>query len=343
MVKKSIFFLTAIILISIISCTTNNPTSPGGGGQGPLYVKGIFVLNGNSGTISFLNLENDSINFEFIGTGMYPNDMISSDNKLYVINSGSHTIVCYERNDSGLVVGGILDLGATQNSNPMDLTTDGNNIYISCLGSDEVIVIDQFAKGIIKRIKVGLSPTGIVYNNKYIYVACTGMDSMYNYGDGYIYKISTTNYDIIDSCKVGINSQFLINVNDDLHISCTGDYSNITGKIYIIGTNDTLYIKDSIDIGGTPGRLCYDGNETVYIASGGWGVNGEVFSYKTDGTIINGSSNPIRTPAGAMDLEINDSCLFVVCNQADSLARLKEDSVVQTWAIGDGPTNLLIW
>lgn len=341
MAKRLSLLTVLFVLITITSCTTSNPTAPGGGGQGPSFDKGIFVLNGNSKMISFLNLENDSVNFEFTGTGDAPNDMLYLNDKLYVINSLSHSMATYTRTDSGLTYNSSTDLGAT--NNPYDIASDGGKLFVTCFVSNEVVIIDPSSKVILDRIDVGLSPEGIIYLNGFIYVACTGMDTLYNFGDGYIYKINTSNYEIVDSCKVGVNAQFLINVNNDLHITCTGNYSSIFGKMYIVGTQDSLFVKDSLDVGGSPGRLCYDGSETVYIASGGWVTDGQVFSYNINGTIIHGSGNPIRTPAGAMDVGFYDNSLFVACNIADSIAELQGDSVVKTWSIGDGPVKLMIW
>jgi hypothetical protein len=258
------------------------------------------------------------------------------------VNSGSHSISRFSRQDSSLVLEEQLGTGAQ--TNPFGIASKGDRLYVSCLNSDEVVVLvpDPLFEEV--RVDVGKAPEGVLYYQGYVYVACCAYDdSTHQFGDGYVYRINASNNTLTDSLKVGINPQYLLQVEDKIHVCCTGDYGmTCNGRIYIINPS-SFSVEDSVIIDGTPLQMCYDGYDTIWVAAGGWATNGEVYSYTSSGSVIHSSANPIQVPTGAMDVEYYQGRLFVSCFQNDSLVELRGDSVIHAWAPGDGPQTMTIW
>ena len=340
MAKKLVPLSFLVIILIISSCskdsnpTNENPISP----SHPWLV----VLNNLGYDISILDLEDNNLYTAVVGTGEVPNDLIAVNYDLFVVNSTSNNISRYTKSDSTLLLEDVQGVGV--NTNPFSITSKGDRLYVSCLNTDEVVVLVPDPLYEEDRVEVGTAPEGILYYQGNVYVACTGYNfQTYQYEDGYIYQINTSNHTVSDSIKVGINPQHLIKVEDKIHVCCTGDYGvTCNGRIYIINPG-SFTVEDSLLIEGTPLQMCYDGYDTIWVAAGGWAGSGEVYCYTASGSIVHGSTNPIQVPTGAMDVAYHQGRLFVSCFQNDSLVELRGDSVVNAWAPGDGPQSIIVW
>ena len=176
MVKKLSFLTVLFVLVLINSCTTSNPTSPGGGGTQPTTIPWLVILNDyGAEVISYINLENDSIYYNIIGTGEMPHDIIVFNNMIYIVNSNATpSIASYKRNNDSLVLVKTGNVGATVN--PHCIETDGKKLFITCFNSDEVVIVNPESLTIENRVNIGKAPEDIYYLNGYLYIACTAFE-----------------------------------------------------------------------------------------------------------------------------------------------------------------------
>ena len=296
--KNLLLCLTLLLTLFFWGCEDSIVDPPQNKGS-----KILYVLNGSAETLSKIDMDDYTIVANIIETGSIPNRIRIFKDRLYIVSSGDDNIKVIDlKNDTEI----LQIIGLDNGDNPWDITFNNNMAYVSNWVSNTVSVIDLSSAMVTKKIDVGLSPEGIMQINGKIYVTNTGYAGFGNpYKNSSISVIDVSTNKVINTVKLPVNPQDLALAPDGtLHIVCTGDYATSFGKIAIVDISGTAILTDSINIGGAPGDIAITKDDIGYCTAWGDGTNGFVYSYNTaNKTVINDSSNPIKTAPNLSQLE----------------------------------------
>lgn len=300
-----------------------------------------YVINTSGETLSKINLTTGVVtnNILTLGTDIhcYPNQIVIRDTLAYVVLSGTDEIQIINLKTENTV--GWIDL--PQGSNPYWMAFfDERHFYVTLMKNNSLAKVDAVAKQVLFERPIGLSPEGVVLFDDKAFVAITGFDfGTFSWGQGQAAIYDLLGDTLITAMNVGKNPQFLDHDRlGRIHIVCTGDYWQISGKVYLIDS-EQYSIIDSLPIGGQPGQIAIAANDTAYLAAGGWINDGEVYSYDAVGLqMYHDWQNPIYVDSGAGGVvRFQDTTVFVTCF-GDKLVRLDADgSKIAAYIMGDGP------
>uniref|UniRef100_A0A7V3ZXG9 YncE family protein n=1 Tax=candidate division WOR-3 bacterium TaxID=2052148 RepID=A0A7V3ZXG9_UNCW3 len=245
MLKKTIGIVIIATLLSLSSCKKADEYLP--------ELKNYLVIvNTLSETVSFYDMDKDTLYEDILKTGRTPNDLLIIGTTGIIVNSGFQGVPALD----------IIDLSQMQllsrkplpiGSNPYSIAYMNGNYYVTLSANNMVYELNQNFLP-VDSFPSGKWPEGIATYNGKIFVASTGFDIQnYTYGDGYVYIIQKNAPGFsIDSIKVGKNPQVLKIRDNKLWVCCTGDYAGNTGAFYILNPA-TLAIEDSIKVEFYPG------------------------------------------------------------------------------------------
>ena len=230
-----------------------------------------------------------------------PNRVELTQEYAYVVNSGDNNVQKIN-----------LQTGATEalifiglSTNPYDIIIEGDFAYVSGGMSNKVYKIDLNTDEVVGSVNVGSNPAGMAVIDGKLYVGNT--DYANYYANCSVSIINLQTFSVINTIPTEVNPQFLAVINDEIHISCGGDWGSITGKICVLDP-DTEEITEIVEIGGVTSNFAVTPNDVVYV---GDGFGYSLFAYDAeDYSIIYGGSNPF-TPGGTM-VATNEENLFVL-------------------------------
>ena len=219
------------------------------------------VINGLNKfeTLSVVNLDHPdlkkAVSADIAQLGVAPNDVQITGNLAYIVNTFSHHIqvINLKTGDSlGVISTGI-------GSEPEKIALLNNDrAYVTCGGTDEVVLIDLKGKMVLQRIQTGSKPWGLTILNKKVYVAnsaaiWTGQEM--KYGQSSVSVISTDTNQLITTIEVPTNAtEVTSDANNTVLVVSTGDYSQILGELTLIDSNKDN-IKKKISLKSTPGAI----------------------------------------------------------------------------------------
>jgi YVTN family beta-propeller protein len=301
-----------------------------------------YVINGNSETLSRINLQTGNVENHILTTGPVPNQIAYYNNLLYVVNSGSASLQIIDATNPHTIA----EIPLPINSNPWNAAFWGDYAFVTGFSSTKVYKISLTTYIVIDSFSVGQSPAGIIVFNGKLYVTNTAFNQINNtYGQGSISVLNPANGHLIAQLDVGKNPQTLIAAPDSfINVICTGNYSSNRGSIYFIDSRNEI-IADSLLIGGDPFWPCISSNGVGFISGGGWSGYGIVYSYNAfSRTIIHGANSPIHVGVGAMGLGLDSSGnLYSVGQMANAVTRFNQQGqVLATYQVGAGPVSIAI-
>ena len=219
------------------------------------------VINGLNKfeTLSVVNLDHPdlkkAVSADIAQLGVAPNDVQITGNLAYIVNTFSHHIqvINLKTGDSlGVISTGI-------GSEPEKIALLNNDrAYVTCGGTDEVVLIDLKGKMVLQRIQTGSKPWGLTILNKKVYVAnsaaiWTGQEM--KYGQSSVSVISTDTNQLITTIEVPTNAtEVTSDANNTVLVVSTGDYSKVLGELTLIDSNKDN-IKKKISLKSTPGAI----------------------------------------------------------------------------------------
>ncbi len=210
--------------------------------QGENY---LVILNTLSETLSYYDLDKDTLYEDVLETGRTPNYLLIQGDLGIVVNSGFQGVPSLDLinlEEKKVISRKPLPVG----TNPYGITYSGGKYYLTLSASDMVYVLTQNLN-VTDSFKVGKWPQGITSFNGKVYISATGLNiSDYTYEDGYLYIIDPQSRSI-DSIKVGKNPQTVKVKDNKIWVMCTGDYWSVTGAFYKIDQTN-LNIEDSINV-----------------------------------------------------------------------------------------------
>ncbi len=317
------------------------------------YPRTLYAINGSAQTLSKMDLNSKEITQNILTLGEVPNRIITHNNMLYVVNSKPDNIMVIDPVNDTITK---TTIPLTEGSNPWAMAfVSDTKAYVTNFNSDSVSVIDFESGNVIKSVKVGKAPEGIIVNGTRAYIANTGYDG---WGNPYVQSTVTimdiTADTVIASVNVPTNAQDLAFAPDGkLHVVCTGDYTNELGKVAVIDIDsETPTVVDTIFIGGSPGDIEISSNGFGFCSAWGDGTNGYIYKYDANAdTVINNSENPILVGPNVSGLyfDSEDNSLWIPYMTAwggDGFAQkfsVDADSVVWTSdVLGNGTSAITI-
>jgi YVTN family beta-propeller protein len=309
------------------SCEKEDTVTP----PPPPAAQSIFILNALGKTISMINLQTEVCVKDIKTVGIYPNQIVYRNGKLYVVNSGSNNVQIFNADTYDTL--GVVNVGSGTNPMLLAFVSDTKG-YVTCLMTDEVKVIDFSTKKVTKSIKVGVGPTGIAVASNKVYVTNTAL-VWPNYGQGNVSVINTTVDTVIKTINVSTNPQAAaVDPDGKVHVVCTGDYGSTPGKISIIDPTTDAVVK-TIDIGGTPSAIGISSAKVAYLGSFSKGIA----SYNTATYTVNAvMDTAIAASAIVVD---NSGYLYFSDFSKDKVSKVKTDgTVLKEFTVGDGPISM---
>ena len=302
----------------------------------PLKGAEIYVLNSVSRTLSRIDTETGIVNNTFAQLGLTPNLMDMDDDNIYVVCSGDNAIQVISRSTGTHL--NFLPVAAS--SNPYDVLKVGDYLYVTGLFTNKLYKISLLTNNVVSSLTVGEAPEGICTDGSRLYVCNTG-GYQYNYAYSSISVIDLDSFSVIETIPVWTNPQFACIFGNYLHIACTGNWNNISGKIDIINLED-FSLTQRLDLGGHPGNIWINSLGIAYV---GEGMSNALYSYNAHTfEIYHSYQNPINYNA------------FMVAGNQDIVALLNQDwtsnstitvydydfNLLSTYMVGISSTDLMV-
>ncbi len=276
----------------------------------------IFVVNSASRTLSRIDTDSGSVNNSFAQLGLSPNLMDLDAQHIYVVCSGDNAIQVLDRSSGAH----LRYLPVAASSNPYDVLKVGDFLYVTGLFTDKVYKLSLQSSSVVGSVEVGVAPEGLCSDGSRLYVCNTG-GYQNNYANSSVSVIDLASFSVAATVPTWTNPQYAELRNGSLHVSCTGNWTDVAGKLDIIDL-DTLELASRLDVGGNPGSLWISPDGVGYI---GEGYGTALYSYNADThSLEHGAADPLNFEAS------------LVSGNASLIALLKQNwasnSLVRTYS-----------
>jgi len=309
----------------------------------------VLVVNSQSSTLSRLDLETGEVIVNAAVVGTWANRIIPVPRirELLLIASGDNEVQFLAENT--LAISGSVDVGP--GNNPWTASVfRGTKALVTNWLSGNVIEVDLATKEIGRSfVSFASGPEGILTTSNRAYIACTNFNgTSQDYGEGWLDVFDLEQWKRIASIPVGRNPQDVIEAPDGrIHVLSTGTYgqgaSPEEGKITVV---DPVLLEavETVDIGGSPGRVAIASGDIAWVA----GFEGGVRRYDARSLhILAPPVSPDLAAPGfsAVAWDSAGSTVYVASFEADLLIAIDEISggtVRDAWIVGDGPVDVLV-
>jgi DNA-binding beta-propeller fold protein YncE len=304
--------------------------------------RSLYVINGLAETLSRVNLETGVVSNNIATLGLAPNQIFIDnvyrrDGLGYVLNSISHDLQLVDLATAATVR--TIPLGPDRNPYGLAFLND-SVVAVTNLVANSISEVDTRNGAVLSEYAVGQAPEGVVYHNGLLYVCLTAFDfGTFLYGQGQVAVVDPELDSVIAHIDVGQNPQSaVIDFQGELLVLCTGDFFSVFGQVYVVDP-DAFTVVDSIATGGSPGHLALSPRQLCYIAAGGFATQGEVYLFDSkDHIMLRDAADPITVGTGALATAADILGRAYSCDfSADRVSRIVGDSVVASFAVGDGP------
>ncbi|MCK5816610.1 MAG: hypothetical protein KAH15_01265 [Candidatus Marinimicrobia bacterium] len=330
MKKLTVIIAVIFTVIALTGCFEPPYTPPTGADANVA----VYVLNSAATSISVIDLEEDSVYNNVATVGMWPNQLVYRDAKLYCVNSGSNNIMIWDV--ATWTPETPIDLGA--DNNPMNMVFYGDDVaYVACSGSGAVLKVNMTTKTVVQTMPAGVGCTGIAIANDQVYTANTGYNGWGNpYLAGTVSVFDAVSGDSVTTIDVSTNPQSIdTDAMGKLHVMCTGDYGTSSwGTIKVIDPA-TDAVTATYPLGfAAPGSISID--KVGNVGYGGvWGA-GAVAYNTTNGTVTNAAF----AGHGGSGLMYFDG-VWISDWDADKVYKYNSTgTAIDSFAVGDSPAAL---
>jgi hypothetical protein len=225
--------------------------------------------------------------------------------------------------------------------NPWDAVSNQTHVFVTGLFTDKVYRVNKSTHQVDGWLNVGIAPEALcIYDGK-LYVTNTG-GYQNNYAGSSVSVIDLQSWSVTAAIPVSANPQYIIEHDGLLHVSCTGNWTSVTGAVCVIdpASNEVIH---TLALGGSPGGLWIDGSSQGLVGDG----NGQ-YLYRYDAldfTVINGSSNPL--PNGGMAVW-GDNGLTALLQPnwgGNGKVRILHPDLTfwKEYSVGMAPTDMKLW
>ncbi|RLC55072.1 MAG: hypothetical protein DRH89_08440 [Candidatus Cloacimonadota bacterium] len=294
-----------------------------------------FIVNSGSETLSRIDFETGEVEEVFCVLGISPNRVELTTEFAYVVNSSDNSIQKIDINTGNTIT----NIYIENSSNPYDIIIDENHAYVTGGMINKVYKIDLDTDSVESSIVVGGNPAGMAILNGKLFVGNT------DYGTGYsncsVSVVNLETFSVEETIPTEVNPQFLKTINENIHVSCGGDWGTIFGKVCIIDPASNT-ITNTLDIGGVTSNFALMPDNIVYVADG-FGTS--LYAYDADTfEIIYDNPNPF-TPGGTMVASNNEN-LFVLGGEWGQNFTVKvfdvNENLLNEYTVGQYATDIKI-
>lgn len=272
----------------------------------------IFVVNSASRTLSRIDTETGSVNNSFAQLGLSPNLMDLDAERIYIACSGDNAIQMVDRASGAH----LRYIPVAASANPYDVLKVGDFLYVSGLFTNKVYKLSLAANAVVASLDVGTAPEGLCTDGERLYVCNTG--GYPDYAQSGVSVIDLATFTVTATVPTWTNPQFAVARGNHLHVSCTGNWNGVSGKLDIIDLK-SLTLAARLDVGGNPGSLWIGDDGVGYI---GEGDGNALYSYDADThSLEHGALNPLNYEASLVS---GNSSLIALLKQnwaSNSLVR----------------------
>ncbi|MDP3113302.1 MAG: T9SS type A sorting domain-containing protein [Candidatus Cloacimonadaceae bacterium] len=302
-----------------------------------LFAAEIYTVNSESRTLSRIDSETGALNNVFTPLGLTPNLMYVDEQHIFVVCSGDNAIQMINRANGTH----IRYIPVAASSNPWDVVKAGDFLYVTGLFTNKVYKISLQSYFVVNQITVGNAPEGLrVYDGK-LFVANTG-GYQNNYAGSSVSVIDLASFTVLETIPVWTNPQYLVAHNGFIHVSCTGNWFDVSGKVDIIDAA-TLQNVHRIDIGGNPGSLWIGPYAKAYL---GDGMSTGLYSYDAvNYNVYNNANNPLNPSAYAVDGNDQFIALLTQTWGSNSMVKLRHHDLshLAEYTVGLVATDMKVW
>ena len=249
----------------------------------------IYVVNSESRTLSRVDTKTNEVNNNFAQIGLTGNLMDLDDDYIWVVCSGDNAVLEIDRHTGAQ----IRYMNVEASSNPYDVLKVDDHLYVTGLFTNKVYKISLASGSVVASLDVGEAPQGLATYENYLFVTNTG-GYQNDFAGSSLSVINLSDFSIHATIDLWTNPQFAIVHGDKLHISCTGNWGDVPGKVQVVDIA-SLQIEASVDLGGQPGGIWIADDERALVGNGlGLGF----YMYMADSyQVINGSGNLLQPGA----------------------------------------------
>lgn len=262
----------------------------------------IYVVNSESRTLSHIDTSTNQVNNSFARLGLTANQMDLDLDHIWVVCSGDNAILELDRQTGAQ----LRYINVAASSNPYDVLKIGDYLYVSGLFTDKVYKISLAGGNVVASLDVGISPEGLATDGEYLFVANTG-GYQNDYAFSSVSVIRLSDFSLENTIDVGTNPQYLKVHRGKLHVSCTGNWFDVMGKVQIIDIA-SLQLETTVELGGQPGCIWISADERALV---GDGMGAGIYMYMADSfELIHGYSELLQPGAFAIDGNQEMICLL---------------------------------
>lgn len=280
---------------SLTSCEDDSPSAPKMNVDLPydMLITNEGNWTANNAGISIYNSEKDAIENDVFkkANGRDMGDILQSMKVVdtlgyFVLNhSGKIEVASLKTFKSKATIDGL--------GSPRYMETYNGKGYISNWDNDELVVIDLKTNTILKRIKVGVDPEGLLVTGNKLYVAnSSGMGGKNNT----VSVVDLTTDAVVKTIEVADSPRtFALDKDGNVWVACSGYIDWVTSanstNAAICKINASTYAVTKIDLGTfRPNKICTNPAQTKVYYGSGWGVKG---IYELDITATQTPSAPL--------------------------------------------------
>ncbi len=301
-----------------------------------LFATEIFVVNSVSQTLSRIDTENGSVNNSFALLGQAPNLMDMDDQHIYVVCSGDNAIQVLNR----LTGAHIRYIPVAGSSNPYAVLKVDEHLYVSGLFTDKLYKISLQTNSVVASVDVGIGPQGLCSDGNRLFVCNTGGWAQ-NFANSSISVIDLDSFSVETTIPTWSNAQFARIWEGYLHVSCSGNWIDIPGKLDIINLSN-LTLEKRLDIGGVPGSLWINPTGIGYVAEG---MANALYSYDANThTLLHGADNPLDYEASMVSG--NDNMIALLTQDWSSASQVSvytlDFSPLGSYYVGISSTDMMV-
>ncbi len=314
--RQIILILFALVLIGVLGAET------------------IWVINSQSRTLSRIDTDNAQAENSFAVLGNSPNKLAIGEDALWVVNSGDNSIQKIDSTSGQTLANYLVEVG----SNPWDMVIHEGFGYISGLFTGKIYKMDLGTGEIVASIYAGVSPEGMtIYNNK-LYAVCSG-DYMLDHAGSALVVIELDSFSIVHDIEMPANPQYVVVHEENIHVSCTGNWADISGQIVIL--DEDADIITTFELGRTPGNIWFNPEGVAFVADSSGDA---MYSYYFDGFEAEALSAPAFSASDICGSDQFIALLLPNWGDNGTVEVYDEDFIPWgSYTVGMMPSDIKIW
>ncbi len=309
-----------------------------------LFGYDFYVVNSESQTLSSVDTESGIIDPDF---AVLSNAPYAAPNYMAILDDTAYVTVTYENRLE------VVELSSNRVRNsiylgdnvlPYGVCSGEGYLWVTGSGDNHLYQIDLESEEVVNSIATGTYPQSLLYFDGKIYVSNTGFNpSNYSYSPGTVSVFDASDCSLITTIDTDLNPQSMAVYNDMIHLSCTGNYIDVAGKIDLIDPQ-TNVVTETLNLGGTPKSIACFEDGRMFVGNA-WPAGVYVYNAETldvlvepnDGIFLGGNALTIYN-GELLSVDAGD----YISNSDVYRYELENDSLLNTYEVAVGATDVVV-